>query len=125
MGSVIKLLTPSSRDYNDEYNAWLRSIPQHVKELVFVVKRFHRPEWGNDWRKHYSVDVINGRLGYSLKLDGRKLIVNTCASASARTTRGASSACATTSIRRSRCRPRTTSRPASSSRPACGQRAAG
>ena len=77
MGSVIKLLTPSSRDYNDAYNAWLRDIPQHIKELVFVVKRFHRPEWGDDWRKHYSVDVINGRLGYSLKLDGSKLIVNT------------------------------------------------
>lgn len=77
MGSVIKLLTPSSREYNDEYNEWLRAIPQHIKELVFVVKRFHRPEWGNDWRKHYSVDVINGRQGYSLKLDGRKLIVNT------------------------------------------------
>lgn len=76
MGSVIKLLTPSS-DYNDEYNAWLQAIPQHIKELVFVVKRFHRPEWGDDWRKHYSVDVINGRQGYSLKLDGSKLIVNT------------------------------------------------
>lgn len=77
MGSVIKLLTPSSGDYNDDYNRWLDSIPQHIKELVFVVKRFHRPEWGDDWRKHYSVDVINGRLGYSLKLDGSKLIVNT------------------------------------------------
>ena len=77
MGSVIKLLTPSSRDFNETYNAWLRDIPQHVKELVFVVKRFHRPEWGDDWRKHYSVDAINGRLGYSLKLDGSKLIVNT------------------------------------------------
>ncbi len=77
MGSVIKLLTPSSKDYNDEYNAWLSAIPQHVKELVFVVKRFHRPEWGDDWRSHYSVDIINGRAGYSLKLDGSKLIVNT------------------------------------------------
>ena len=47
------------------------------KRQVFVVKRFHRPEWGQDWRKHYSVDVVNGRQGYSLKLDGRKLIVNT------------------------------------------------
>ncbi|MCL6441314.1 MAG: AAA family ATPase, partial [Thermoleophilum sp.] len=27
LGSVIKLLTPSS-DYTDEYNAWLRSLPQ-------------------------------------------------------------------------------------------------
>ena len=77
MGSVIKLLTPSSRDYNEAYNTWLRAIPQHVKELVFVVKRFHRPEWGDNWRQHYSVDKINGRLGYSLKLDGSKLIVNT------------------------------------------------
>ncbi|MEO8410827.1 MAG: hypothetical protein ABI478_09680, partial [Propionivibrio sp.] len=77
MGSIIKLLTPSSRDYNADYNTWLRAIPQHVKELVFVVKRFHRPEWGDDWRQHYSVDIINGRLGYSLKLDGSKLIVNT------------------------------------------------
>jgi hypothetical protein len=77
IGSVIKLLTPSSREYNDAYNEWLHAIPQHIKELVFVVKRFHRPEWGQDWRKHYSVDVVNGRQGYSLKLDGRKLIVNT------------------------------------------------
>jgi hypothetical protein len=77
MGSVIKLLTPSSRDYNDAYNEWLRAIPQHVKELVFVIKRYHRPEWGDDWRSHYSVDRVNGRPGNSLKLDGRKLNVNT------------------------------------------------
>ena len=77
MGSVIKLLTPSSRDYNEGYNTWLRAIPPHIKELVFVVKRFQQPEWGDNWRSHYSVDVINGRLGYSLKLDGSKLIVNT------------------------------------------------
>jgi len=32
---------------------------------------------GGDWRQHYSVDIINGRQGYSLKLDGSKLIVNT------------------------------------------------
>ena len=47
IGSVIKLLTPSETDYTAEYNEWLASIPQHVKELVFVVKRFHRPEWGD------------------------------------------------------------------------------
>jgi hypothetical protein len=77
MGSVIKLLTPSSRDYHEAYNTWLRAIPQHIKELVFVVKRFHRPEWGADWRSHYSVDLINGRPGYALKLNGSTLIVNT------------------------------------------------
>jgi len=77
MGSVIKLMTPSTRDYNEDYNVWLRAIPQHIKELVFVIKRFHRSEWGDNWRQHYSVDKINGRQGYSLKLDGSKLIVNT------------------------------------------------
>lgn len=77
MGSVIKLLTPSSLDYSDAYNQWLRAIPQHIKELVFVVKRFHREEWGDDWRSHYSVDLINGRPGYALKLNGSTVIVNT------------------------------------------------
>ena len=76
MGSVIKLLTPSS-DFNPAYNDWLKTIPQHVKELVFVVKRYYRPEWGGDWRSHYSVDIINGRPGNSLRLDGTKLLVNT------------------------------------------------
>jgi hypothetical protein len=77
LGSVIKLLTPSRRDYNEAYNTWLSAIPQHIKELVFVVKRFHRPEWGDSWRSHYSVDLINGRPGNSLKLDGSTLVVNT------------------------------------------------
>ncbi|PTY05232.1 hypothetical protein DB347_17335 [Opitutaceae bacterium EW11] len=76
LGSVIKLLTPSRRDYCEEYNVWLRSIPQHIKELVFVLKRFYKAEWGNDWRCHFSVDTINGRPGNELKLDGRKLVTN-------------------------------------------------
>jgi phosphoenolpyruvate carboxykinase (diphosphate) len=76
LGSVIKLLTPSRREYTDEHNDWLRGIPQHIKELVFVLKRFHRPEWGAHWRDHFSVDAINGRPGYELKLDGRKLVIN-------------------------------------------------
>ena len=77
LGSVIKLLTPSRVDYTDAYNTWLRAIPQHIKELVFVVKRHHKAEWGTDWRSHFSVDIINGVPGNELKLDGRKLIVNT------------------------------------------------
>ncbi|CAM3021984.1 hypothetical protein [Rariglobus hedericola] len=77
LGSVIKLLTPSRRDYTPVYNSWLASIPQHIKELVFVIKRHHRPDWAGNWRAHFSVDTINGRPGNELKLDGRKLIVNT------------------------------------------------
>ena len=76
IGSVIKLLTPSEREYTPEYNAWLESIPQHVKELVFVVKRFYSPVWGSDWRSHFTVGRINGRLGNALRLDGEKINVN-------------------------------------------------
>ncbi len=76
LGSVIKLFTPSERDYSEEYNQWLGSIPQYVLELVFVVKRFYKPEWGEKWREHFSVDIINGTPGNELKCDNRKLISN-------------------------------------------------
>ncbi|HKX63509.1 MAG TPA: hypothetical protein VJS65_16755, partial [Verrucomicrobiae bacterium] len=74
LGSVIKLLTPSRRDYTDEYNGWLAAIPQHTKELVFVVKRVYNPDWGDNWRRHFSVDIINGTPGNELKFDNRKLM---------------------------------------------------
>ena len=74
LGSVIKLLTPDEHDYTPQYNAWLSSVPQHVKELVFVVKRYYRPEWGADWREHFSVDIINGTPGNELKGDNKKLV---------------------------------------------------
>ena len=74
LGSVIKLLTPSVGDYTWAYNSWLKSISQHIKELVFVVKRFYKPEWGDDWRRYFSVDTINGTPGNELKFDNRKLI---------------------------------------------------
>jgi hypothetical protein len=73
LGSVIKLLTPAEREYTEEYNAWLRSIPQYLKEIVFVVKRHYSHTWGEDWRKHFSVDLINGNPGNELKCDSRKL----------------------------------------------------
>ncbi len=75
VGSVIKLLTPS-KDYTPEYNAWVEAIPHHIKELVFVVKRFYRPEWGDEWPVHFSVGRINGRAGHALRLDGDKITVN-------------------------------------------------
>jgi hypothetical protein len=76
LGSVIKLLTPSARDYTEHYNEWLNSVPQYIKELVFVVKRFYKPEWGDDWRAHFSVDIINGTPGNELKCDNRRLVTN-------------------------------------------------
>jgi len=73
LGSVIRLLTPSSETYTDEYNAWLETIPDHIRALVFLIKRFYKPEWGVDWRSHFSVDMVNGRPGNELKFEGRKL----------------------------------------------------
>ena len=75
LGSVIKLLTPSDM-YTDEYNAFLESIPPHIKELIFTVKRYYRPEWGADWRSHFSVGMMNGRQGNSLRLDGDTVKIN-------------------------------------------------
>ncbi|HVM62797.1 MAG TPA: hypothetical protein VMV72_18195 [Verrucomicrobiae bacterium] len=75
LGSVIKLLTPSP-EYTDEYNNWLGSIPQYVKELVFVVKRYYKPEMGDSWPELFSVDIINGTPGNELKFQNRKLVAN-------------------------------------------------
>jgi hypothetical protein len=74
LGSVIKLLTPDERDFTPAYNTWLESVPQYLKELVFVVKRYYKPEWGQKWREHFSVDIINGTPGNELKCDNRKLV---------------------------------------------------
>ena len=67
LGSVIKLLTPSEADYTDEYNAWLKSLPQTVKELVFIIKRLYKDDWGSDWRKRFAVDLIDGEAGNILR----------------------------------------------------------
>jgi hypothetical protein len=75
LGSVIKLFTPGP-DYTDAHNAWLRELPQTIRQLVFVVKRYHRPEWGDRWREHFSVDRIDGWPGHELKFDGQKLVAN-------------------------------------------------
>jgi hypothetical protein len=67
LGSVIKLLTPSEADYTEAYNGWLRSIPQQVKELVLIIKRFYKDHWGSDWRQRFNVDLINGEPGNILR----------------------------------------------------------
>jgi len=76
LGSVIRVLTPSKTDYTDEYNDWLETIPQHILALVFLIKRFYKQEWQNDWRRHFTVDEVNGNPGHELKYDGRKLITS-------------------------------------------------
>ena len=75
IGSVIKLLTPSPSN-TDEYNEWLAKIPSGILSQAFIIKRTYRSEWGSDWRKHFSVDIINGKPGHSLKVDGRELVAS-------------------------------------------------
>jgi hypothetical protein len=75
LGSVIKLLTPTSA-YTDEFNEWLASIPPRILALAFLIKRFYRTEWGNRWREHLSVDEVDGAPAHELKLDGRNIVAS-------------------------------------------------
>ncbi len=75
LGSVIKLLTVS-KDYTDEHNAWVRALPQTIRQLIVTVKRYYRPYWGEDWRKYFTVDRINGHEGHELKYRDQKLVGN-------------------------------------------------
>ena len=75
LGSVVKLLSRSP-DYTEEYNAWLGTIPRYILDLVLLIKRVHKPEWGADWRKHFTVDTINGRPGNELKFLGEKAMTH-------------------------------------------------
>ena len=73
LGSVIKLLTPSTA-FTPEYNAWLTNIPNRIKAFVFVIKRFYKPEWNGDWRQYFSVNSVNGEPGYELHYKNRKIV---------------------------------------------------
>ncbi len=74
LGSVIKLLTPNEQEFTPEYNTWLNTIPNHIRAIVFIMKRFYNVEWGTNWREQFSVDLINGTSGHELKFEGRKLV---------------------------------------------------
>ena len=62
LGSVIKLMTPSP-EYTEAHNQWLATIPETIRQLLVTVKRYYRPDWGENWRRHFGVDRINGSLG--------------------------------------------------------------
>lgn len=75
LGSVIKMLTPSS-SYTDEFNAWVSSIPPRILALAYMIKRFYRESWGEDWRRYLSVDEIDGAAGHELKMHNRRIIAS-------------------------------------------------
>jgi len=73
LGSVIKLLTPSL-EYNDDYNSWLKSIPDYLLSMLFIIKRFEEEGWEQDWAEHFGVDLVNGHPGHELKFRDRTLV---------------------------------------------------
>ena len=75
LGSVIKLLTRSST-YTDEFNEWLGSISPRILALAFIIKRFYRTEWGDQWRDQLSVDEVDGAPAHELKLDDRTIVAS-------------------------------------------------
>jgi hypothetical protein len=72
LGSTIKLFTASDF-YTDEYNAWLKTTPQHILELIFTIKRFSKYFSGEDWQQFFSVDRVNDACGNELRYNGEKL----------------------------------------------------
>ncbi len=75
LGSFIKMLTPSP-NYTEAFNTWLNSLPPRIQALAFLIKRFYRPEWGRDWRRHLSVDEVDGHPAHELKLHGRRIVAS-------------------------------------------------
>nr|CAG4717255.1 unnamed protein product [Naegleria fowleri] len=73
LGSVVKLLTPSEL-FTDEYNNWLNSIPSYLKQLLFVIKSLYKPSWEGKWKEKFSVDLVNGSYGNSLKYNREPVI---------------------------------------------------
>ncbi len=73
LGSVVRLLTPNA-NYTDAYNHWLSTLETSVRDLVFIIKRFHKPRWDSDWVKRFSVDLINGQPGRQLIYRRQRLV---------------------------------------------------
>ncbi len=76
LGSMIKMLTPSEEKFTPEYNTWVESIPESIKALAFMIKRFYRAEWGNNLKKYFTVDMVDGVQGHELKFMDRQLVMS-------------------------------------------------
>jgi hypothetical protein len=73
LGSVIRLLTPSP-EFTPEYNAWLGTISSTVRDLILLIKRFYKPDWEDNWRERFTVDLINGQPGRQLIYRRQRLV---------------------------------------------------
>jgi len=76
LGSAVKLLTPSDR-YNEEYNTWLKDIPDYILSLALYIKRLYRSDSNNrNWKEELNVDIVNGRKGHSLIYKHNKIMAS-------------------------------------------------
>ncbi len=66
LGSVVRLFSPSD-EFSDEYNSFISSVPRSVRDFILILKRYWKPDWGDDWRSRFRVDSINGESGFILK----------------------------------------------------------
>ena len=68
LGSALRLLTPDEQ-FTDEHNDYVRSLPRHVVDMVLLIKRFYRDDWGSwdEWRDRFAVDVVDGQPGFEIK----------------------------------------------------------
>ena len=73
LGSVIKLLTPDDM-YTKEHNEFVDKIPNHIRAIVFAIKSSYKSEMGEEWKKHFTVDITNGVPGHELKFKDRQLV---------------------------------------------------
>ena len=76
LGSMIKMLTPSEEKFTPEYNEWVENIAESIKALAFMIKRFYRSEWGDNWKKYFTVDMVDGVQGHELKFQDRQLVMS-------------------------------------------------
>jgi hypothetical protein len=73
LGSAVKLLTPSDQ-YSDEYNTYLKEMPEHARTLALFIKRLYRAdEHTTEWKKHFNVEIVNGRNGNALMYKHNKV----------------------------------------------------
>ncbi len=76
LGSVIKLFTPSDRDYRTSSTNGSVRFRSTSWNCFSWSSGFTRLSGAAHWREHFSVDIINGTPGNELKCDNRKLISN-------------------------------------------------
>jgi hypothetical protein len=74
LGSAVKLLTPSDQ-YSNEYNKFLKGIPDHIRMLVLYIKRLYRTdEKTSSWKDKFTVEFVNGRKGHALRYNNNPVL---------------------------------------------------